>query len=371
MRITGIELVRLRLPLEPAFAAAWDPVPRRHFDATVVRVSTDTGVVGYGSGDTMDGFEGYLDLFVGSDPLAISRHVRALETISFHGGRYWPFEAALWDIAGQVAGLPVSVLFGGASDHVLAYASFGAHRAPAERVEVAVAARERGFRAMKLRISPHHLAEGVDAVRAVRAAVGDDVSLMVDLNQAWRMAGDVSPALDLGTVRRVASQLVELGVCWLEEPLPPEDLAGLRMLREQTGIRVAGGEMVRTVEELVALVEADAYDVYQPDVVLSAGMSRCRLVAELARLKHRSFTPHTWTNGIGLAANLHVAAGVGAGPYLEFPYDPPGWTPERRDFMLTEPLDIDADGCLRVPQRPGLGVTVDQDALRRYAYDAR
>ncbi len=99
MRITGIRLERLVLPLDPPFPAAWDPVPRPSFAATIVRVETDEGVIGIGSGDTMDGFEAFEHLFIGQDPLAIARHVRILETIDFHAGRYWPLEAALWDIA--------------------------------------------------------------------------------------------------------------------------------------------------------------------------------------------------------------------------------------------------------------------------------
>jgi len=94
VKITAIRLDRLRRPLDPPFLAAWDPVPRRWFDATLVRVDTDEGLTGYGSGDTMDGFEPYADLFVGQDPRQIARHVRALETISFHAGRYWPLEAS-------------------------------------------------------------------------------------------------------------------------------------------------------------------------------------------------------------------------------------------------------------------------------------
>ena len=103
MRISAIRLERLILPLDPPFPAAWDPVPRTRFAATIVRVETDAGVVGIGSGDTMDGFEAFEHLFVGQDPLAIARHVRVLETIDFHAGRYWPLEAALWDICGKVA----------------------------------------------------------------------------------------------------------------------------------------------------------------------------------------------------------------------------------------------------------------------------
>jgi L-alanine-DL-glutamate epimerase-like enolase superfamily enzyme len=106
--------------------------------------------------------------------------------------------------------------------------------------------------------------------------------------------------------------------------------------------------------------------VYQPDAVLATGISRARTLAEHVLARGRMFTPHTWTNGIGLLANLHLTAGVGGGPYLEYPFDPPGWTPERRDFMLAEPVTVDADGCLAISGRPGLGVVLDGAALRRY-----
>src|SRR3954469_12248500 len=145
MRITGIRLDRLTVPLDPPFPAAWDPEPRTSFAVTIVRVETDAGVVGVGSGDTMDGFAAFEHLFVGQDPLAIARHVRALETIDFHAGRYWPLEVALWDIAGQVAGLPVATLFGGATDGIAAYASCGMLLPPAERAASAVRLREAGL----------------------------------------------------------------------------------------------------------------------------------------------------------------------------------------------------------------------------------
>ena len=367
MKITAIRLDRMRLPLDPPFRAAWDPVPRGYFDATLVRVETDEGITGYGSGDTMGGFAAYQDLFLGWDPRQIIRHVKVIETINFQAGRYWPLEAALWDIIGKASGQPVSALFGGALERLPAYASFGAVLSPAERAEAAVAAKEAGFRAVKIRISRADPASGLAAVRATRDAVGDDLAIMVDLNQWWRMAGDVSVPLDLPDVRRLAIELAELGVLWLEEPLPGTDLDGMRTLREQTGVRVAGGEMARTLAELLSALEAGALDVLQPDVVLSVGMLRARTVAEIAQLRNRWFTPHTWTNGLGLLANLHVAAGLGGGPYLEFPYDPPGWTPQRRDFFLARPVLTDADGFLSVPRSPGLGTEIDEAAVARWA----
>jgi D-galactarolactone cycloisomerase len=368
MRITAIRTERLSVPLDPPFPAAWDPDPRTSFAVTIVRVETDEGVAGIGSGDTMDGFEAFAHLFIGQDPLAIARHVRALETIDFHAGRYWPLEVALWDIAGKVAGLPVATLFGGATDGIPAYASCGMLLPAAARAESALRLREEGFRALKIRVDPRRLDEGIAAVAATRAAVGDSMAIMVDVNQGWRMAGDVSPSLDVVAARRIAARLAELDVLWLEEPLAGTDLRGLAALRASApGIRIAGGEMTRTFAESLAALDADAFDVYQPDVVLAGGMLRTRTLAELALARNRWFTPHTWTNGIGLLANLHVAAGVGGGPFLEYPYDPPGWTPERRDAFLAEPIRPGADGVIRVPSTPGIGAVLDEAAIRRYA----
>lgn len=367
MKITAITLDRLRLELDPPLRAAWDPDPRRHFDATIVRVHTDDGVTGVGSGDTMAGFEAVEHLFLGEDPLDIVRHVKAIETANFHGGRFWPLEVALWDIIGQVAGLPVATLFGNSARSLPAYASSAELKSPEERVETALRAREAGFRAMKIRIDRDRVNDGVAAVAAVREALGPNFEIMVDLNQSWRMAGDTAPATDLAKTRKLVRRLAELDVFWVEEPLPYNDLDGFRTLRaENPGVRIAAGEMHHSVPELLRYLENDVLDVYQMDVVLAVGMHRARTLAELAQLKHRAFTPHSWTNGIGVLANLHVSAGVGGGPYFEFPWDPPGWTPERRDFMLAEPVMITPAGELEVPRRPGLGVELDEEAVDRW-----
>ncbi len=363
MKITNIRVERLRRDLEPPFDAAWDPTPRTAFEADVVLVETDEGITGVGGGSSMSGFEDFEHLFLGRDPFEISHHSRVLETIDFHAGRYWPLEAALWDIIGKVCGQPVAKLLGNSDKRVSVYASCGTLKPPEERAESALVLREEGFRAMKIRISPARLEEGLATVAAVREAVGDTMEIMVDVNQAWRMAGDATSSMDLKFARRTAAALEELDVFWLEEPLPYSDVEGMKSLREHSGVRIAGGEMSRTWKELLDFIEAGALDVYQPDVVLTLGMHRARFIAELAHAHNYHFTPHTWTDGLGLLANLHVTAGVGGGPYLEFPYDPPGWTPERRDFMLAEPLTVDNDGCLPVPDAPGLGAVLDHDLI--------
>ncbi|MGI8650377.1 MAG: mandelate racemase/muconate lactonizing enzyme family protein [Rubrobacter sp.] len=367
MRITAVKTCRISTALEPPFDAAWDPEPRREFEATLVGVETDEGLAGIGSGDTMAGFteSGFEKFFIGEDPMRMARHVRVLETLDFHAGRYWPLEAALWDLVGKICAQPVSNLFGGELARVPAYASCGELKSPEARADSAVRLREEGFRAMKIRVDPRRAEEGIASVEAAREAVGDSMEIMVDLNQAWRMAGDPTPSIDAVEARRVAERLRDLDIFWLEEPLPISDVGGLRALKQTSGMRLAGGEMARTMDELLACMEADALDVFQPDVVLSLGMMRARTFAELLLARNRYFTPHTWTNGIGLLANLHVTAGVGGGPYLEYPYDPPGWTSERRDFMLEEPVRVDGNGYIRVPREPGLGVRLKEEYERR------
>jgi D-galactarolactone cycloisomerase len=367
VRITGVRLRRLRYPLDPPFEPAWDPEPRRAFEATLVLVDTDEGLTGIGSGDTMDGFERYAGLFVGQDPLDIERHVRVLETITFHAGRYWPFEAALWDLAGKAEGVPTARLLGGAAEHVPIYASTADRRPAGKRADSALALRDLGFGALKLRIDRNRLQDGLDAVSATCEAVGTSMEIIVDLNQGWRMPGDVAPLLDFAAVDSLAARLEDLGVLWLEEPLARDDVAGLARLRARRVLRIGGGEMARSPSELAAFLEAEALDVYQPDAVLAVGLQRARELAGRVLARGLWFTPHTWTNGIGLLANLQLAAGVGAGPFLELPFDPPGWTPERRDFMLAEPMLPDAEGRLAVPDRPGLGIELDEGALDRYA----
>ena len=365
VRIVELRVDHLELPLDPPFHANWDPEPRTRFPATVVRVITDTGIVGVGGGDTLRGVEPHAHRLLGTDPMAIERQVRMLESIDLHGPRPWPIEAALWDVIGKVTGQPVATLLGGMTDRLAAYASTGAAKSAADHGDVARHVRDRGFRAIKLRVDAHDRPAAIAEVAAVRAAIGGDLEIMVDLNQAWRMPGDVTGSIDLAEARRFVDALAELDVYWLEEPLVDADLAGLAALRAGSSVRIAGGELWRTVADADRALDADAYDVHQPDVVLAGGLWRGRGLGERILRRGRRYSPHTWTDGLGLLANLHVAAAVGGGPFLEFPYDPHGWTTDRRDFPLVAPVEIDGQGDLVVPRSPGLGIGLDEDVLAR------
>jgi L-alanine-DL-glutamate epimerase-like enolase superfamily enzyme len=368
--ITRIEISHHRLPLDPPFPASWDPRPRTHFPATVVRVHDDAGHVGVGSGDAMYGFADYESYFLGEDPLDLDRHGAVLANVDFHAGRPWPLDVALWDLAGQITDRPVWAMVGGRDRRVRAYASSGVRRAPEEMVEVARRAKERGFGALKVRFGRDDVAEDVAVVRAIRDAVGDDIEVMADCNQGWRMPWDIRPPWDLDRATSVAVALAAEHVYWIEEPLHRGDYDGLAALRRRVDVRIAGGELTRERYEFAELLRHDCLDVFQPDCCCTLGITGLRGLAADIVAAGKVFTPHTWGNGIGLLANAHLTAGTVGAPFLEFPFDPPEWTTARRDFLLTETVEVDEAGWITLSDRPGLGVTLDEDVLARTASTA-
>ena len=362
-KIAAVAISHHRLPLAPPFNAAWDTQPRVHFDATIVRVTTDTGLVGVGSGDRMLGFEGHENLFVAEDPLALERHYRVLSNIDFHYGRCWPLDLALWDLAGKITGQPCWRLLGGLASRVRTYASSGTLRDPAALAAQAERYVAQGFRAMKIRFQRGDWRHDIRALEAVRSRISERLELLVDCNQGWRMPWDTQAPWSLKDALAVARELERLDVFWMEEPLHRADHAGMKALREATEVRIAAGEMTRQLHELRDLISSGSVDVLQPDAALVGGITGLRRIAAMAQEHQLVFTPHTWTNGMGLTANAHLVAGLADAPFLEYAYDPPEWTLERRDFMMAEPLRADAEGWLNLSDAPGMGYALDERAL--------
>jgi L-alanine-DL-glutamate epimerase-like enolase superfamily enzyme len=363
MKIASIEHSHHRLPLNPSFQASWDGRERRHFDATIVRVRTDEGLEGVGSGDSMPGFRGHEDLFLGCDPLDLERHHQVISNLSFHYGRCWPLDLALWDLAGKIRGVPVWKLVGGRSNRVRAYASSGVLRDREAMADLAERYCEAGFPAIKVRFRRGAWRDDIRVLEAVRSRVGNRLELMVDCNQGWRMPWDTEAPWTFDEALPVARELERLGVYWMEEPLHRSDREGMRRLRDSCGVRIAGGEMAREVHDLRDLIIDGCVDVVQPDAALIGGITGLRPIVELAESKGVTFTPHTWTNGLGLLANVHLTAGLADAPFIEFPFDPPEWSLERRDFMLSEPLHVDAGGWIVLDDSRGFGVSLDEAVL--------
>jgi len=364
-RIRSIDITHHRLAFHPPFQASWDTKPRVHLDATLVRVTTNDGLVGYGSGDRMVGFAGHEDLFIGQDPLALERHYRVLSHIDFHYGRCWPLDLALWDLAGKIVGQPCWKLLGGLSNRVRAYASCGVLRDAGALAEQAERLVGQGFRAIKLRFHRGDWRDDVRALEAVRARVGNRLELLVDCNQGWRLPWDTEASWALKDALAVARELERLNVYWMEEPLHRADYAGMRALRDATDVRIAAGEMTRQIHELRDLVTSGCVDVLQPDAALVGGITGLRRIVIMAQEHHLVFTPHTWTNGMGVTANAHLAAGLAESPFLEYPFDPPDWGLERRDYMMAEALEVDNAGWINLSNAPGMGYTPNEPLLAK------
>ncbi len=362
--IAAVTISHHRLPLTPPFHASWDTKPRVHFDATVVRVTTDSGLSGVASGDLMLGFAGHEHLFIGTDPLSLERHFRVLSNIDFHYGRCWPLDLALWDLAGKILGAPCWQLLGGLASRVRTYASSGTLRDPAAQADAAERYLALGFPALKLRFHRGDWREDVRALEAVRSRVGGRLELMVDCNQGWRLPWDTESPWTFKDALAVARELERLGVYWMEEPLHRADRDGMRALRQATDVRIAAGEMTRQLHELRDLISGGCIDVVQPDAALVGGITGLRRIATMAQEHHLSFTPHTWTNGMGVTANAHLVAGISDAPFMEFPFDPPEWSLERRDFLMAEPLRVDAQGFINLTTAPGMGYVLDEARLR-------
>ncbi|GEL76510.1 mandelate racemase/muconate lactonizing enzyme family protein [Tenuibacillus multivorans] len=366
MKITSIEVKQYVKELDPPFKAAWDPKPRKKFASTLVYVHTDEGITGVGSGDLMTGFEGHEHLFIGQDPFAIERHSQVLDNIDFHYGRCWPLDIALWDLIGKATGQPVYKLLGAKSNKINAYASTGEIVTPDVRAERAKQFVEDGYKAMKIRFHHEDVRDDISVVEEVRKAVGDQLDIMVDANQGWKMPWDTERTWDLKQAVQVARELEKLNVYWLEEPLPAHDFKNMAKLREMTNIRIAGGEMNRRWPDFREMTNQGSLDVYQPDVALAGGITKVKKIADLVQSSGHMFSPHTWSNGIGLLANLHLSVAISDCPYIEFPYDPPVWTPDRRDYVLKEFIQPNENGEFIMSDKPGLGFELDEEALRQY-----
>lgn len=296
MKIADVEIIRLagppfREPLRPA----WTPGGvRTSWDATLVRVSTDEGLIGWGTIWPRDAslIESWVrPQLLGKDPFLLEQHARAFR----NAGGAWGLEIALWDLIGQATGQPLYRLWGGHKDRVPAYASCVEVRSGERRAEDARARRAEGWRAMKPRLHDWTMAQDLAQVAAVRRALGDDFMILTDANQAQQPGApqpDEGPVWSYERAVQTARELERLGVFWLEEPLDRYDFDGLRRLCAAVEILIAGGENNRGLHEFRSLIEQDVYDIIQPEILVGETLSSLRKVAGLAELHHKLVAPH-------------------------------------------------------------------------------
>jgi L-alanine-DL-glutamate epimerase-like enolase superfamily enzyme len=379
LRITKVQTIEVRrVPTGKGLVLPWDvtKTPRDTRDYVITQFLTDQGLVA----TTMDGDyrlregigrivqERAESYFVGKDPFDIELHNAQFFQKQKAPVRLFFLEVALWDLIGKVCGQPLYKLWGAHSQKVPAYAAtVHFDRTPAQRAEDALKFYERGFRAIKLRMHHQRPADDLALAAAVRRAAGDKMAVMVDANQAGKRPGSPPPVWDYDRAARMARELEQLGVYWLEEPLNRNSLKDLARVRAQlTKMHLAGAEGDRGLARFRDILTQKAFTYIQPDPMQGGGVSVIRKIAAMAEAFGVKFGPHHGKSGVGMLANLHMQCAAPNSGYLEYMYDPGYWNPEGFQAGFTEPYPIDKEGNVHAPQQPGLGAPWSREFFRKH-----
>jgi D-galactarolactone cycloisomerase len=308
---------------------------------------------------------------VGKPVADMEAHTAFLDSVRAQG-RFYFIAVALWDILGQAVGLPLYRLWGGQRDRVPVYASTVHHgKSSQERAEDCLAYLARGYRAVKLRLSGATIADDVALIAACREAVGERMTILVDANQAGKLPGQPNPGVtwDFPRALATARELAALGVGYLEEPLSYRSEAEGAQLRAAQLLPIAGGEGKAGLRAFWQLLRQDVYDIIQPDPITSGTPTTLLKIAALCEGAGKPVIYHHGKSGLGFMIGLHLCTAFGASPWLEYMDDTDYWQPRGFQVGFSEVVPLDAEGCVRCPQTPGLGVAWDADWLRRIGLD--
>jgi L-alanine-DL-glutamate epimerase-like enolase superfamily enzyme len=270
-------------------------------------------------------------------------------------------DIALWDILGQATGLSIGRLIGGRyQDRVMPYCSLLMDEPAKMRDEIATW-RDQGFRAFKIGWGPFgrrgdaKLDEAI--VLAAKAALPEGGRLMVDAG-----ASDAHWPNGLKWALRTADMLAAHEIDWFEEAVKPDALEDFITLRRESRIPIAGGEVLTRRQSFIPFLAGGAFDIVQPDVTKVGGLSEQRRIAWLAQDFGVRYVGHGWNTALGIAADLQLAAGLPNVDLVEYI----AGSAYVDDIMAT-PFALDADGMLAIPDRPGVGVSLDRERVARYS----
>lgn len=375
--VTRLSTIPISVPLDPPKGGSGHPLGPAFLTHCIVKIETDAGVTGYG--EISDGWgceyaqvadalvtEAIARFVIGRDPREIEAILRvAWAWLRRRQGTTWlvaqaisGVEIALWDIAGKLADRPVYELFGGDGSAVPVYASGnflsqGDAEVHLGHIRGLLA---RGVRGAKVRLGGTWSAE-LETLAALRKAVGPDIALFIDGNEAFTTK----------TAARITKRLAEIGVGFFEEPCPRDDAAGLAQLVATSSVPIAYGEHVFGLAGFLELHEQRLADVWQPDATICGGIAELRRIAAVGAARGVRICPHSAGTPIALAANLHAASGAPTLGMLEYSGRTDDLCAAFRGGSSVASANV-IDGALRPPTGPGIGVEPEPDLSERYPY---
>jgi L-alanine-DL-glutamate epimerase-like enolase superfamily enzyme len=352
----------------------------------IVRIETDDGLVGWGEAKAGVGSaascaglaaivrDDLVPLLLGEDPRDISRLWDVMYNVPRHGqaiarGHGLPqlgrrgltlsaiggIDIALWDILGKSLNAPVWRLLGGRrAARMPAYASGGWADAQNIGAQLKGYIEKGGFGAVKMRVgvmdgTPVRSAE---RVRAARAALGPDVGLACDAHGTFTVA----------EAKAFARMVEDCNLMWFEEPVSGDDKRGMAEVRASSSVPIAAGESEFTRHDFRELAELRAADILQPDLAIAGGITEAMRISAIASAFNLRLAPHLWSGAPAFAAGLAVAATSPAGFILEYSL---GSNPMLHE-LIAESFPV-RDGMVEIPDRPGLGITVNEDFVAKHA----
>jgi L-alanine-DL-glutamate epimerase-like enolase superfamily enzyme len=379
MKITSVRAtwVHVPIPLERQHVSDFGRIAS--FDSVIVKIETDGGLVGWGEAKAGVGSaasahglaaiinQDYAPLLVGQDPRDVSRLWDVLYNTPREGyavarGHVLPqlgrrglsvsgiagVDLALWDLLGKSLGAPVWRLLGGRrAERMPAYASGGWADEAHIGEQLLGYVEKGGFRAMDG--EPYRSAA---RVRAARRALGPDVKLMADAHGTWTVA----------EAKAFCRMVEDCDLYWLEEPVTADDKTGLAEVRRASAVPIATGESEFTRHDFREIAELRGADVLQPDLAIAGGITEGVRIGAVASAYNLRLAPHLWSGAPAFAAGIALAASQSAGFILEYSL---GANPLLHE-LVHETFEV-VDGQLEIPDRPGLGITVDEEFVRRHA----
>jgi L-alanine-DL-glutamate epimerase-like enolase superfamily enzyme len=385
MRIKNTQAWWVRIPIEAARQHRSDFGQVTTFDAAIVRIETDDGLVGWGEGKNAAGSAGTYSalvhlinhevgpmlagrnagdigpiwemLYNGVRAGSAARHGHAMPQIARRGMSVAAISAvdiALWDILGKHLGQPVWQLLGGRkADRLPAYASGG--WAPADKIgeQLQSYIDRGGFGAVKMRIGAMDGAPHVSAarVRAARKTLGDGIDIMVDAHGTYTVA----------EAKRFVALAADSDLAWFEEPVIGDDKAGMAEVRASGSVPIAAGESEATRYDFRDLAVSKAVDIFQPDPAFCGGISEAIKISTIASAFNLRFAPHLWAGAPCFFSGLHLCAASPASFTIEYSL---GANPMIHD-LVEETVEA-KDGMIEIPEKPGLGFTVSEKFLEAH-----
>lgn len=376
-------LLTAEVPENRRYTSDFGTVAKR--SAAIVVIETDEGISGFGEAKgspvVMKSIieEELKPMLLGEDPTRVvylwEKMYNATRLgLSLYYGRSQPvatapgelmcaisgIDVALWDIAGKAANLPIFKMLGGpVRDRIKAYASAGHGRLGRIGPEFQSYV-QRGFKACKMRVGgmdhPHMIAGSRARVEEARKAVGPEVQIMLDAHGSTGITDAI----------KLARAVEEYDIAWYEEPVIYHNTRGLAEVRQAINIPVATGENLYTRFQFKDLAEARAADIWQPDTAMAGGITEMLRIASMASANEAQLAPHVWGSAVLWVASLQLAAALPNYYIFEFTmtYSP----------LLTElisvPVTVEADGCVPIPQGPGLGCELDPEAEKKFPFEA-